>query len=119
LSLLSHRGHDAHGECIRGSVWFGHNRLSILDLSESGSQPLLSEDARFASTYNGEVYNYPELASSLGLRDLRSSCDMEVVLRAFASHGAESFRHLNDIFAFALPGKRLAVVLDDISPMMK
>jgi asparagine synthase (glutamine-hydrolysing) len=93
--------------------------LSTLDLSESGSQPLLSKDARFAITHNGEVYNYRELASSLGLRDLRSSCDMEVVLRAFASHGAESFRHLNGMFAFALPGKRLAVVLDDISPVIK
>ena len=63
---------------------------------------MLSEDARFAITYNGEVYNYRELASSLGLRDLRSSCDTEVVLRAFASHGVESFRRLNGMFAFAV-----------------
>ena len=102
LSLISHRGPDAHGECTRGSVWFGHTRLSILDLSESGSQPMLSEDGRFAITYNGEVYNYRDLASSLELTDLHSTCDTEVVLRSFAQIGSSAFRQLNGMFAFAL-----------------
>ena len=91
LSLISHRGPDAHGECTRGSVWFGHTRLSILDLSDAGRQPMLSEDARFAITYNGEVYNYRELASSLGLTDLHSTCDTEVVLQSFAQIGSSAF----------------------------
>jgi asparagine synthase (glutamine-hydrolysing) len=102
LSLISHRGPDARGECTRGSVWFGHTRLSILDLSESGSQPMLSEDGRFAITYNGEVYNYRDLASSLELTDLHSTCDTEVVLRSFAQIGSSAFRQLNGMFAFAL-----------------
>ena len=102
LSLISHRGPDAHGECTRGSVWFGHTRLSILDLSDAGRQPMLSEDARFAITYNGEVYNYRELASSLGLTDLHSTCDTEVVLQSFAQIGSSVFRQLNGMFAFAL-----------------
>jgi len=106
LSLLSHRGPDAHGECTRGSVWFGHTRLSILDLSKSGSQPMVSEDARFAITYNGEVYNYRELASSLGLTDLHSTCDTEVVLRSFAQIGSSAFRQLNGMFAYALHDQR-------------
>jgi asparagine synthase (glutamine-hydrolysing) len=102
LSLISHCGPDARGECTRGSVWLGHTRLVILDLSESRSQPLLSEDARFAITYNDKVYNYLELASSLGLTDLHSTCDTEVVLRSFAQIGSSAFRQLNSMFAYAL-----------------
>ena len=63
---------------------------------------MLSEDGRFAITYNGEVYNYRELASSLGLTDLHSTCDTEVVLRSFAQIGSSAFRQLNGMFAFAL-----------------
>ena len=63
---------------------------------------MLSEDARFAITYNGEVYNYRELASSMGLTYLHSTCDTEVVLQSFAQIGSTAFRQLNGMFAFAL-----------------
>lgn len=63
---------------------------------------MLSEDGRFAITYNGEVYNYRDLASSLELTDLHSTCDTEVVLRSFAQIGSSTFRQLNGMFAFAL-----------------
>lgn len=106
LSLLRHRGPDACGECTRGSVWFGHTRLSILDLSEAGHQPMTSLDGRLTITYNGEVYNYRELCASLGLSNLHSTCDTEVVLRAFTAIGALSFRQLNGMFAYALHDQR-------------
>jgi asparagine synthase (glutamine-hydrolysing) len=61
-----------------------------------------TEDGRYVICYNGEVYNFRELARELQMGDLRSSCDTEVVLRAFASHGPESFRRLNGMFAFAV-----------------
>ena len=67
---------------------------------------MISEDGRFAITYNGEVYNYRELAASLGLMQLRSTCDTEVVLRAFAAVGDLSFRQLNGMFAFAVHDQR-------------
>ena len=106
LSLLRHRGPDARGECTRDSVWFGHTRLSILDLSEAGHQPMTSLDGRLTITYNGEVYNYRELSASLGLSNLHSTCDTEVVLRAFTAIGALSFRQLNGMFAYALHDQR-------------
>jgi len=104
LELLHHRGPDGHGQCERGQVWFGHTRLSILDLSDAGQQPMLSNDggARYAITYNGEIYNYRDLATELRLENLHSACDTEVVLRAFESIGPDLFRKLNGMFAFAI-----------------
>ena len=102
LASLQHRGPDADGSLLDRGVWFGHRRLSILDLSDSGSQPMETPDGRYAICYNGEVYNFRDLARDLRLEDLRSSSDTEVVLRAFAARGPDSFRLLNGMFAFAL-----------------
>src|SRR6266545_4411627 len=99
---LRHRGPDAHGEYRNGNLWFGHRRLSIIDLSELALQPMLSTSGRYVICYNGEVYNYRELAAELSLDGLRSRSDTEVVLRAFESLGVESFAKLNGMFAFAM-----------------
>ena len=102
LAALVHRGPDAHGQHLQGTVWLGHTRLSILDLSAAGNQPMRSADDRWIISYNGEVYNFKELASQHGLRDLRSTTDTEVVLRLFAAQGSRALAGLNGIFAFAL-----------------
>ena len=65
--VISHRGPDAEGQFCEGSVGLGHRRLAIVDLSDSGKQPMKSTDGRFVITYNGEIYNYQELKSELGL----------------------------------------------------
>ena len=62
---MSHRGPDAEGLYIDGNFGLGHRRLSILDLSERGQQPMGSPDGRCIISYNGEVYNYLELRSEL------------------------------------------------------
>ena len=67
---------------------------------------MTSLDGRLTITYNGEVYNYRELSVSLGLSNLHSTCDTEVVLRAFTAIGALSFRQLNGMFAYALHDQR-------------
>jgi asparagine synthase (glutamine-hydrolysing) len=102
--LQRHRGPDADGTWSDGPVALGHRRLSILDLSERGRQPMASADGRFVIVYNGEVYNYVELRHALeadGSR-FRTDTDTEVVLQLFAREGARSLQKLNGMFAFAI-----------------
>lgn len=102
LNTLTYRGPDGQGQYQHGNVWLGHTRLSILDLSSSGDQPMRSADGRFAISYNGEVYNFRQLAAENGLDNLRSNSDTEVVLRLFAKLGVGSLVKLNGMFAFSV-----------------
>ena len=91
---LAHRGPDGAGEWIDMDrrVAFGHRRLSIVDLSENGKQPMISQSGRYVITFNGEIYNYPELQTELetaGVR-MRSTCDTEVLLEYIALHGIDT-----------------------------
>jgi asparagine synthase (glutamine-hydrolysing) len=106
IRSLKHRGPDAEGEYADEGLWLGHARLSILDLSPAGNQPMATTDGRLVICYNGEVYNYRDLATELSLDQLRSHSDTEVVLRAFERLGVGSFARLNGIFAFALYDKQ-------------
>jgi asparagine synthase (glutamine-hydrolysing) len=106
VQCMKHRGPDAQGEYADGNLWLGHFRLSILDLSDSGRQPMATRDGRFVICYNGEVYNYRDLAAELSLDSLRSHSDTEVVLRAFEALGVDSFVKLNGMFAFAVYDKQ-------------
>lgn len=105
LQALAHRGPDGQGRYCDGKVGFGHNRLSILDLSELGSQPMTSASGDLVMTYNGEVYNFRDIAAELGLV-LKSGSDTEVILEGFARLGPALFARLNGMFAFALHDKR-------------
>jgi asparagine synthase (glutamine-hydrolysing) len=102
LATLQHRGPDGQGQFRDEQVWLGHTRLSIIDLTNAGNQPMESDTGRFVITYNGEVYNYRELAAKYSLGPLRSSSDTEIVLRLFEKLGVASFRELNGIFAFCV-----------------
>jgi asparagine synthase (glutamine-hydrolysing) len=123
-ATLVHRGPDASGVFFDPGVGigFGHRRLSILDLSERGGQPMWSHSGRFCITYNGEVYNAPEIRAELERRGFRLAwrghSDTEVVLEAIEAlglHGAlELFRGM---FAFALwdaESRQLCLVRDRI-----
>ncbi len=86
------------------SVAFGHRRLSILDLSSRGHQPMASRDRRFWIVFNGEVYNFKELREQLiqdGCR-FHTTTDTEVILRLWESHGPDCLERLNGMFAFAI-----------------
>ena len=100
--LIAHRGPDDAGVWVheRGHVGFGHRRLSIIDPSPAGHQPMRDDAGRWV-TYNGEVYNYPELRLELG-GTFRTDCDTEVVLRAHDRWGAGSLDRLRGMFAYAL-----------------
>ncbi len=86
------------------TVAFGHRRLSIIDLSVFGHQPMCTPDRRYWLVYNGEIYNYRELAAELTTLGYRftSHCDSEVILAAYAYWGSASLSRLNGMFAFAI-----------------
>lgn len=101
---IAHRGPDSFGSWVDGPLGFAHRRLSILDLSASGMQPMQTADGRYIINYNGEIYNFQELRFELEAlgRKFRSNCDTEVVLNAFAEWGLESTLKFNGMFAFAI-----------------
>src|SRR5207249_11572069 len=99
-----HRGPDAPGTSPAPPAGLGHTRLSIIDLSSQGHQPMLSDDGLLALVYNGEIYNFPELRCELEADGVvfRSQSDTELVLRAWQRWGAASLERLNGMFAFAI-----------------
>lgn len=102
LDSMQHRGPDNRGQFQDEQVWLGHVRLSILDLSTAGNQPMASTDGQLVICYNGEVYNFADLVQSLGIDGLRSHSDTEVILSAFQKCGAAVVSQFNGMFAFAM-----------------
>lgn len=103
---MAKRGPDGTGEWIAqdGRIGFGHRRLSIIDLSEAGAQPMASADGNLVVTFNGEIYNYRDLRRALETRGrvFKSQSDTEVLLHLYAEKGAAMVRELRGMFAFAL-----------------
>jgi asparagine synthase (glutamine-hydrolysing) len=111
LQAIEHRGRDDHGvwtstpiDDAGRRVCLGHRRLSIIDTSSAGHQPMLSHDGRFVVILNGEIYNYRELRAELAAkgRNFRTQSDTEVLLAAWAEWGDACLSRLNGMFAFAL-----------------
>lgn len=102
---IAHRGPDGEGHWVDdcGSVGFGHRRLSIVDLSPAGHQPMISADHRHVLIFNGEIYNFRELRAELESEGwwFRSQCDTEVMLNALAAWGERAIGRFNGMFAFA------------------
>jgi asparagine synthase (glutamine-hydrolysing) len=103
---MASRGPDGCGEWFSpdGRVGLGHRRLAIIDLSDTGAQPMVSADGTRVIVFNGEIYNYHELRSLLpdGGTGLRSTSDTEVLLELYAVLGTEMLPRLLGMFAFAL-----------------
>ena len=102
LGLMRHRGPDGEpGYLERGSAKLGHNRLKVLDLDDRSAQPFFSRDGRYALIYNGEVYNYRELASKHGITQRKSS-DTEVIAELYGLLGPRMLCELNGMFAMVI-----------------
>lgn len=100
---MRHRGPDDEGVFIDRNLGLGHQRLSIIDLSPSGHQPMSTADGRFWIVFNGEIYNYLELRQPLGKKhQFRSHSDTEVILHLYADEGPASVERLNGMFAFVI-----------------
>ena len=106
---MLHRGPDAGGSYVSedGKVALGHRRLSIVDLSEAGLQPMKSHSGRYVMVYNGEIYNYKKLSQKLleekKVDRFRGTSDSEVILEAFEAYGVEeTIAQCKGMFAIAL-----------------
>lgn len=121
-AALAHRGPDDQGIFRDGALGLANRRLTILDTSRRGRQPLFAADAPVGITYNGEIYNYLELRAELAQRGhrFRTATDTEVLLRLYLEYGESMLDRLNGIFAFALwdgragGGRRLFLARDRV-----
>lgn len=101
-----HRGPDDAGywQSSDGTVFFAHQRLSVIDLSSAGHQPMLSSDGRFSIVFNGEIYNFIELRDELSLagHNFKTQSDTEVIIEAYRRWGELCVKRLNGMFSFAI-----------------
>jgi asparagine synthase (glutamine-hydrolysing) len=104
VASLAHRGPDGEGVFTDGCVGLGHRRLSILDLTDAGKQPMRCLDGRYWITFNGEIYNFVELRKELEGRGyhFRTQSDTEVIVAAYDAWGDLCVLHFNGMWAFAI-----------------
>jgi asparagine synthase (glutamine-hydrolysing) len=109
---IRHRGPDGYGFYVGQRVGFAHVRLSIVDIA-GGAQPLTNEDGQVVVTYNGEIYNHPELRRELEERGhvFRTRCDTEVLVHGYEEWGVNLLERLNGQFAFAIHDRNTDTVL--------
>lgn len=113
-SVIEHRGPDDNGTYFADGVGLAHTRLSILDLSKLGRQPMWNQDKTVAIVFNGEIYNFRELREELLSKKphvFKSGTDTEVILGLYDEYGEECFEKLNGMFAIALYDFRLNKLL--------
>ena len=103
-AAIAHRGPDGEGFYINGFLGLGHRRLSIIDLSSAGHQPMVSIQSQYVISYNGEIYNFQNLRAELEAlgHQFRSRTDTEVVLYAYIEWGLACIDKFNGHFAFAI-----------------
>ena len=121
VKSISHRGPDDNGLYIaENDVYLGHTRLSIIDLSEKGRQPMSNEDGTIWITYNGETYNFMVLRKNLEKNhDFCSNTDTEVLIHAYEEYGIDFINKLRGMFAFALYDSEKKKVILARDPMGK
>lgn len=114
-AALAHRGPDDEGIFSGEGIWLGHRRLSIIDLSSAGHQPMESDCGRYMIVLNGEIYNYKKLrfdlsraisGSAIPPYEFRSQSDTEVVLAAYKAWGKDCVKELDGMFAFCIWDKK-------------
>jgi asparagine synthase (glutamine-hydrolysing) len=103
--VLSRRGPDDYGTSLSpsGKAFFCHYRLSIIELSKLGHQPMTTEDGRYTILYNGEIYNYKAIKNSeLKIKNWNTDSDTETILKLYAMYGEESLKKLRGMFALVV-----------------
>ncbi|MCK6615339.1 MAG: asparagine synthase (glutamine-hydrolyzing) [Ignavibacteriaceae bacterium] len=103
LDMIKHRGPDDEGTFIENNIGLGHVRLSILDLSYAGHQPMFSQDKNIVVVFNGEIYNYLEIKKELQkYYSFKTKTDTEVIIAAYVKWGEDCLQHFNGDWAFVL-----------------
>ncbi|WP_018341701.1 asparagine synthase (glutamine-hydrolyzing) [Cytophaga aurantiaca] len=100
---LKHRGPDAEGfySNTQQEIYLGHRRLSILDLSDAANQPFFSKDKRYVMVFNGEIFNYKEIATKYNI-STQTTSDTEVAIELYAMIGVKAFQEFNGMFVIAI-----------------
>src|SRR5688572_10234396 len=108
VCTLEHRGPDDRGVWVDDDIALGHTRLSIIDLSARGRQPMEDASHRYIVAFNGEIYNYVEVRAELEAlgHEFRTQTDTEVLLEGFAQWGSDVLPRLNGMWAFAIWDRR-------------
>lgn len=104
MDTIRHRGPDAGGKYVDDDIALGHRRLSIIDISSQGDQPLYSEDGQLVLVFNGEIYNYRELREELIAKGYRfaTNTDSEVLIYGYREYGTDLLPRLRGMFAFVI-----------------
>lgn len=114
-TAMSHRGPDAEGIYVENGIGLGHRRLSIIDLSTGANQPFKDQSGRYVMVFNGEMYNYESVKSSIKNYSFQTSGDTEVLLAAYTQSGIQCLNQLKGMYAFAVwdrQEKSLSLVRD-------
>lgn len=108
LDKIKHRGPDAEGSYIDDDIALGHRRLSIIDVSESGNQPLYSDDGSLVLVFNGEIYNYQTIRKDLIKAGYKfaTQTDSEVLIYGYKEYGADLLNKLRGMFSFIIWDKK-------------
>ena len=109
---MSHRGPDDGGTyySLNENIALGHRRLSIIDTSSRGKQPLVSTDGNFVITFNGEIYNYRQLKEQINNYEFKTETDTEVLLAAYIKWGVKCTEKIEGMFAFAIWDRRKGIL---------
>lgn len=112
VEIQHHRGPDGRATYLNDSktIGLGHNRLSIIDLSSAGDQPMSNQDGSVQIVFNGEIYNYIELRSELSSYSYQSQSDTEVILAAYERWGMDCVEHFIGMFSFILWDARQEII---------
>ena len=104
MDKIRHRGPDAEGKYVDGDIALGHRRLSIIDISSSGDQPIFNEDGSKVIIFNGEIYNYREIREKLvsAGHTFKTNTDTEVLIHGYEEYGAELLNMLRGMFSFVI-----------------
>lgn len=108
LDTIRHRGPDAEGTYLDNNIALGHRRLSIIDITDAGNQPLYSADKNLVLVYNGEIYNYRQIRAGLQERGYRFSTqtDSEILLCGYEEYGPEMLKLFRGMFSFVIWDKK-------------
>lgn len=108
MNAIRHRGPDAGGKYVDAEIALGHRRLSIIDVSEQGNQPLYSQDGNLVLVFNGEIYNFKEIRAELEQQgyQFRTQTDSEVLIYSYAAYGTKMLEKLRGMFAFVIWDKK-------------
>ena len=104
MDRIRHRGPDAEGKYIDEDIALGHRRLSIIDISSSGDQPIFNEDNSLVIIFNGEIYNYKEIREKLieAGHSFRTNTDTEVLIHGYEEYGEKLLNMLRGMFSFVI-----------------